>query len=97
MLKSVGLTPAGFSRMLNYECIFYGVKALLYGLPVGLAVSYWLYYSISNVFSFHFTLPWREIIVCIVSVFVIVFLTMLHSSSKMKKENIIDALKIENL
>jgi len=97
MLKSIGMTPRGFSRMLNYECIFYGLKSLLYGLPVGIAVSYWLFTSIRDVFSFGFTLPWREIVICVAAVFVIVFMTMLHSSSKLKKENIIDALKVENV
>lgn len=97
MLRSIGMTPAGFKRMLNYECIFYGLKSLLYGLPAGIAVSYWLYNSISGVFYFNFTLPWREIGICTAGVFIIVFLTMMHSSSKLKKENIIDAMKMENL
>ncbi|MDQ0340517.1 putative ABC transport system permease protein [Caldalkalibacillus uzonensis] len=97
MLKSVGLTPAGFNKMINYESIFYGLKALLYGLPVGILVSLWMHRSIADVFQFSFVLPWKEILVCIVGVFVIVFLTMLQSSAKLKKENIIDALKEENL
>jgi len=97
MLKSVGMTPAGFSRMLNYECIFYGLKSLMYGLPVSILISYWLYNSMTGLFGFGFTLPWREIAICVASVFLIVFITMLQSSSKMKKENIIDALKAENV
>jgi putative ABC transport system permease protein len=97
MLKSVGLTPAGFSRMLNYECIFYGVRALLFGLPVSIAISAWMYGSIGNVFDFGFTLPWKEILICVGAVFVIVFATMLQSSAKLKKENIVDALRDENL
>ena len=27
MLKSVGITKRGFNKMLNYECLFYGLKA----------------------------------------------------------------------
>ena len=38
MLKSVGLTPGGFLRMLRYESLFYGLTALLYGLPIGIAL-----------------------------------------------------------
>ena len=34
MLKSVGMTQKGFHRMMNYECLLYGSKALLLGLPV---------------------------------------------------------------
>jgi len=57
MLKSVGLTPRGFNRMLNYESIFYGLKALLYGLPVGILISVWMYNAFGNMFEFAFALP----------------------------------------
>src|SRR5690606_35793603 len=32
MLKSMGMTPKGFNKMINYESIFYGIKSLIYGL-----------------------------------------------------------------
>jgi putative ABC transport system permease protein len=97
MLKSVGLTPRGFNRMINYESIFYGLKALLYGLPVSVLISMWMYNGFGNMFKFAFFLPWEEILVCVAGVFVIVFITMLHAGSKLKHDNIIDALKEENL
>jgi putative ABC transport system permease protein len=97
MLKSVGLTPSGFNMMINYESIFYGLKSLLYGLPVSILISIWMYRSIGDIFQFAFILPWKEMLICIAGVFVIVFITMMHASSKLKKENIIDALKEENL
>ena len=97
MLKSVGLTPAGFNRMINYESIFYGLKGLLYGLPISILISIWQFASLGGAFRFEFRLPWKEIGVCVAAVFLIVFATMLHASSKLKKENIIDALKEENL
>ncbi len=97
MLKSVGLTPGGFNKMINYESIFYGLKALLYGLPVSILISLGLYNGFGNVFGFAFFLPIKEILICIAGVFVIVFITMLHAGSKLKHDNIIDALKEENL
>jgi len=97
MLKSMGLTPEGFNKMINYESIFYGLKALLYGLPAGILVSIWMYKSFGYMFRFAFFLPWKEILVCIAGVFIIVFATMLHAGSRLKRDNIIDALKEENL
>ncbi len=97
MLKSVGLTPKGFNKMVNYESIFYGLRALLYGLPVSILISVWIYNSFGNMFQFAFILPWKEIAYCITGVFIIVFMTMMHASSKLKTENIVDALKAENL
>ena len=97
MLKSVGLTPKGFNKIINYESIFYGLKALLYGLPVSILISLGMYNSFGNFFHFTFFLPWKEILICVAGVFVIVFITMLHASSRMKSENIIEALKEETL
>jgi putative ABC transport system permease protein len=93
MLKSVGMTPRGFNRMVRYESVFYGIKALSFGLPISLGINFLLYYAMSEGFQFPFTLPWNSYIVVVVSVFAIVFITMLYSSSKLKKENIIDLLK----
>ncbi|MNP39800.1 FtsX-like permease family protein [compost metagenome] len=97
MLKSVGMTPNGFNKMINYESIFYGIKSLLYGLPISIVVMYLIYRSMMSSFSYGFALPWMNILYVIVAVFIIVSSAMLYSSSKVKKENIIDALKQENI
>lgn len=97
MLKSVGMTPNGFNKMINYESIFYGIKSLLFGLPISIIVMYLIYRSMMSSFSYGFALPWMSILYVIVAVFIIVSSAMLYSSSKVKKENIIDALKQENI
>ena len=97
MLKSVGMTPQGFSRMINYESIFYGIKSLLYGLPISIFVMYLIHRSLMNSFSYSFDLPWISISYVIAAVFIIVGSAILYSSAKVKKENIIDALKQENI
>ena len=45
--------------------------------------------------SFH--LPWAAIGIAVLSVFLVVFATMMYAMSKVKKDNPIDALKNENL
>jgi putative ABC transport system permease protein len=97
MLKSVGMTPKGFSKMLNYESLFYGVKSLLYGLPLSIVIMYLIYNSVGYTFSYSFTLPWSSILFVIGAVFVMVISAMLYSSSKIKQDSIIDALKQENI
>lgn len=97
MLKSVGMTPKGFAKMINYESIFYGMKSLLFGLPLSFVVMYLIHRSSSRRFSYEFPLPWMSILFVIAAVFVIVGSAMLYSSAKVKKENIIDALKQENI
>lgn len=97
MLKSVGMTPKGFNKMIHYESIFYGIKSLLFGLPISIVIMYLIHLAMMNTFSYDFTLPWMNIFYCIATVFIIVSSAMLYSSAKIKKENIIDALKQESI
>jgi putative ABC transport system permease protein len=97
MLKSVGMTPKGFNKMINYESIFYGFKALLYGLPISIGVMVLIHMSVGNTFEYGFALPWLSIIYVIVAIFLIVGAAMLYSIKKIKNENIIDGLKQENI
>lgn len=97
MLKSVGMTPKGFNKMINYESIFYGIKSLLYGLPISVAVMYAIYEAMMLSFDYPFRLPWLSMLYVVIAVFLIVSSAMLYSGSKVKKENIIDALKQESI
>lgn len=97
MLKSVGMTSTDFNKMLNYECIFYGLKALTYGLPVSVAVTYLIYRSVNSGVDMQFYVPTHSILISIFSVFFVVFVSMMYSMRKIRKENVLDALKNENL
>lgn len=97
MLKSIGMSAKGFNRMMNYECLLYGTRALLYGLPVSIGVTYLIWKSMSQGFATDFHLPWTAILIAVLSVFIVVFATMVYAMGKIKKDNPIDALKNENL
>ena len=97
MLKSVGMTQKGFRRMMNYECLLYGSKALLLGLPVSCGITYLIYCAVTTAYETSFHLPWAAIGIAVLSVFLVVFATMMYSMRKVKKDNPIDALKNENL
>ncbi|OMD49462.1 ABC transporter permease [Paenibacillus borealis] len=95
MLRSVGMSEHDFQKMMNFECAFYGMRALLVGLPVAVIFS-WLIYKgmfIGGADGIVFVLPWASIGISVFSVLFIVFVTMLYAISKIKKENIIDALR----
>jgi putative ABC transport system permease protein len=97
MLKSVGLTPGGFRRMLHYESLFYGLTALLYGLPLGIALSFLIYKQFGGVIYFAFSLPWGAIAACVLGILAIVFITMMISGAMIRNDNIVDTIKAENL
>jgi putative ABC transport system permease protein len=97
MLQSVGMTPRGFRKMINYESIFYGVKALGYGLPISVLVMLGIHRSVGYTFEYGFRLPWMSIVFVIIMIFLIVGSAMLYSISKIKNQNIIENLKQENI
>lgn len=97
MLKSVGMTNAGFRSMMNLECLLYGGKALLFGLPVSLFMTWLIHRSISNGFVSAFYVPVVPVVIAVCSVFLVVFVTMLYAMRKIERDNPIDALKNENL
>lgn len=97
MLKSVGMTQRGFNKMMNYECLLYGSKALLLGLPVSVGITYLIYLAYTSGGDSDFRLPWLAIGIAVLSVFAVVFATMMYSMRKIKRDNPIDALKNENL
>lgn len=96
MLQSVGMTPAGFRKMLGMEGLFYGIKALLYGLPLGLLASIGIYYILNLNFSFPFFIPAAGPVGAVLGVFVIVGITMLYAKKKATAASIVEALKDEN-
>jgi len=97
MLKSVGMTDSSFNRMLNYECIFYGVRALLYGLPVSILVTYLIHVKIQQGVEMPFRLPTASIAISVLSVFFVVFASMVYSMRKIRHENIMDVIKSESV
>ena len=97
MLKSVGMDPKRFNRMIAYESVFYGLKALLYGLPIGLLLMFGIYAAIASAIATGFYILWNQVIVAVISVMLVVGVTMWYSSRKIKKANVVDVLKDENI
>lgn len=96
MLKSVGMTDASFRKMIAYESAFYGIKALIFGLPVGTGIMLLIRKSITDQIEVNMGIPWMGYVIAIVGVFTVIGTTMIYSARKIKKENVIDALKNEN-
>ena len=97
MLKSIGMTKRGFNKMMNFECLLYGIKGLIYGLPVAFGLSYLMYLTVNESWNSSFRVPWQSVCIAVGSVFAVVFAAMLYSMHKIKKDNPIDAMKNENL
>lgn len=95
MLCSLGMSDHDFQKTMNFECLFYGIKALFIGLPLSAVFSYLIYMWMCGGDSdgYKFIFPWGSVAISMFAVFFVVFITMLYSISKIKKENIIDAIR----
>ena len=94
MLRSVGMSDKDFNKMMRFECAFYGIKALAIGIPLSLLSSVLIVKTMSTDGT-AFILPWAGIGISVLSVFLVIFVTMMYAVSKIRKENIIDALRDE--
>ncbi len=97
MLRSIGLGMRGFRRMMNYECIIYGMKGLIFGLPAAFVMTWVIWHVAGFAMEMDFSIPWLSVLVAVGSVFGVVFATMFYASAKLRKDNTVDALKNENL
>ena len=97
MLKSIGMTKKEFNRMINLETLFYCTKALVYGIILGILGSYGIYKAFAVDFDAGYQFPTIAIVICIIFVFLIVYMIMKYSISKINKQNIIETIRNENI
>ena len=97
ILKSIGMTNKEFKKMIHYESFIYGLKALIFGLPVGVALSYLIYTVTADVYTTSYELPIIPILISIIFVFAIIFMTMQYAVKKTKNQNIIETIRKENI
>ncbi|MDD4547880.1 MAG: FtsX-like permease family protein [Bacilli bacterium] len=98
VFRSIGLTPSGFNKMIRFEILIFGLKSLLYAIPASIGVIILIHSSMGEVIHFSsMMLPWGAIITAILGVFAIITITMNYATKKIKNENILDAIREENI
>ena len=97
MLKSIGMTKKEFNKMINLETLFYSLKALIFGIVLGLIASFAIYKAFAQSLDYGFKIPMQAILISILFVFVIVFIIMKFAIGKINKQNIIDTIRKENI
>lgn len=97
MLKSIGMTKKEFNRMIRLESIFYGVKSLVIGIPIGILLSYGIYNIFKDNMEMEYVLPIKAIVMAIVFVAIVIGIIMKYSMSKINKQNIIETIRNDNI
>ncbi len=97
MLRSIGMTDGGFNKIMIIECIFYGIKSVVYGVTLSTLAAYLIFKMTEPGFELSFTFPWKSMLVAVGSVFLVVIITMIYAMRKVKKQNTIEAIKDDNI
>ena len=97
-LKSVGMTRKEFQRVIWLEGIFYGLKSLLIGLPLGIGLSVVFHVALaSGSLETPYELPVFGILISVAAVFLLLFGIMRYSMGKINQKNIIETIQNENI
>ena len=97
-LKSIGMTKKEFNRMIRLESLMYGIKSLLIGIPLGVLGVFAIFSAFSKgSVPISFVFPWKAILISIAAVFIVVWLIMKYSISKVNKQNIIETIRNDNI
>ena len=103
MLRSIGMTNREFDRMIILESIFCSGKALFFGMPLGLFFGWIVCFLMDMMTNAKangnscYVFPITETIICAAAVMLIVGIMMYYSVSKIRKQNIIETIRNENI
>ena len=96
-LKSIGMTKKEFNRMIRLESIFTGMKSLIFGLPIGLGLSYLIHFFLLKESGTPYNAPITAVIISVAVVFLLIAAIMKYSISKTNKQNTIETIRNENI
>ena len=98
MLRSVGMSDGSFSKMMRMECWCYGLRTMLFGIPLSILLSVLIWFGLdAGGGELKYQFPLQSLCISLGSVLLIIFITMFYAAAKLRKENIIDALRDDNM
>ena len=95
VLKSVGMTTEGIQKMLLSESIICTMKAMVWGIPIGILIPYTINLAIRKLFPVRYEVPWVLILVSAMSIFLLILFIAFYTIHKLKKQNIIESIRME--
>lgn len=96
MLQSIGMTKKEFDKMIRLESVFYGSKALIIGVVSGTILSYVIYISAGES-QLRYVFPLPAIVIAVIVVIILLLGIMKYSIAQIRKQNIIETIRNENI
>lgn len=97
MLRSVGMRQRELNHMVCWECLGYGCRALAWGLLLGLPASLCIHQIALRAVTEPYKPPYGAVLLAVCSVTFVVFLSILYAMNRLKQDDPMDAIRMENL
>ena len=96
MLRSLGMTNRAISAITAREYLSCGLRALGWSLPVGMVLMLGVKLLLANVANGGMEIPWWAVFAATASVFLVIGSSMLYALTRIRKDNPIDTIRMEN-
>ncbi|MDD3404403.1 MAG: FtsX-like permease family protein [Hespellia sp.] len=93
VLQSVGMTPEGLRKMLNFESLLCSAKSLAIGVPIGVVLTWLMNKPIRKMYPIQYELPWLMVILCMIGVFAITCGITNLALRRLSSQNIIESIR----
>lgn len=97
VLMSVGMTSTELNRMLLAESVLCTLKAILVGVPLGIGIPWLINLSLRKVFPVVYNLPVGMVLLSIVLIFTLVICITFRAIGRLKKQNLIETIRMETV
>lgn len=98
VMRSIGLSPKQFRRMIIDECVHFGIAGLVPGLIVSFGVSLLLYGAVAqSIAGMSFAIPWGYLALAILMTIAIMALSVAYGLHRCKSNSVVDALRSSNI
>ena len=82
--------------MIRAEGILYSLKAVIFGIPIGLMLCGLVYLAVRRQYDYGIIIPWTSVLIAVAGVVVIVSIIMWNSVRRVRKQNIIETIRTRN-
>jgi len=97
MLRSLGMSNREIADMTIKEYAKCGVRALSWSLPIGLIVDYLVKRIIAIALTLEYVFPWVSFAIIVGSVVLVIGSSVAYALTCIRKDNPIDAIRMENI
>ncbi|MCI8621945.1 MAG: ABC transporter permease [Clostridia bacterium] len=93
VLKSLGASNKKLNKIMNLECLFYGINAVIFGVFISIWILYVLYIRMVETSLLAFEIPILNIIICIIALYLLIYLALNKAKKQIDKDEIIEITK----